>query len=220
MLAPSEVALFFANGPAQGDLVRQRPGPRPAAPADRPERAGQRPSRPAPAGGAELRGRSPARSSSKATREALETVVRTRRGPFSMTVLERRFRGDRFDYEVKFTVESKRFDAPGPGAPQEPRQLRRGARRRAVGGAGEAGLSRRTSTIARAPWPAASSPARARGSRTGGTAGATNTTRSGRDRVGDVDRPAEPERGAGQGEREDDEDRRGGRGSRPRSSRS
>ena len=27
-----------------------------------------------------------------------------------MTVIERRFRGDRFDYEVKYTVESKRFD--------------------------------------------------------------------------------------------------------------
>ena len=31
-----------------------------------------------------------------------------------MTVLERRFRGDRFDYEVKYTVESKRFDALAP----------------------------------------------------------------------------------------------------------
>jgi hypothetical protein len=41
---------------------------------------------------------------------ALETVVRTNRGPFSMTVIERRFRGGRFDYEVKYTVESKRFD--------------------------------------------------------------------------------------------------------------
>ena len=42
--------------------------------------------------------------------KALETVVRTDRGPFSMTVIERRFRGDRFDYEVKYTVETKRFD--------------------------------------------------------------------------------------------------------------
>jgi hypothetical protein len=42
--------------------------------------------------------------------KALETVVRTRRGPFSMTVIERRFRAGRFDYEVKFTAESKRFD--------------------------------------------------------------------------------------------------------------
>jgi hypothetical protein len=31
-----------------------------------------------------------------------------------MTVLERRFRGERFDYEVKYTVESKRFDAMAP----------------------------------------------------------------------------------------------------------
>ena len=42
--------------------------------------------------------------------QALETVVRTRRGPFSMTIIERRFRGGRFDYEVKYTVESQRFD--------------------------------------------------------------------------------------------------------------
>jgi hypothetical protein len=46
--------------------------------------------------------------------EALETVVRTERGPFSMTVLERRFKGGRFDYEVKYTVESKRFDELAP----------------------------------------------------------------------------------------------------------
>ena len=31
-----------------------------------------------------------------------------------MTILERRFRGQRFDYEVKYTVESKRFDALAP----------------------------------------------------------------------------------------------------------
>jgi hypothetical protein len=31
-----------------------------------------------------------------------------------MTILERRFRGDRFDYEVKYTVESKRFDDLAP----------------------------------------------------------------------------------------------------------
>jgi hypothetical protein len=46
--------------------------------------------------------------------DSLETVVRTRRGPFSMTVLERRFRGSRFDYEVKFTLESKRFEEQAP----------------------------------------------------------------------------------------------------------
>jgi hypothetical protein len=46
--------------------------------------------------------------------KALETIVRTRRGPFSMTVIERRFRGSRYDYEVKYTLESKRFDAMVP----------------------------------------------------------------------------------------------------------
>ena len=40
--------------------------------------------------------------------------MRTDRGPFSMTVIERRFRGDRFDYEVKYTVETKRFDQLAP----------------------------------------------------------------------------------------------------------
>src|SRR6185312_10798523 len=46
--------------------------------------------------------------------EALETVVRTDRGPFSMTVIERKFRGDRFDYEVKYTLETKRFEPLAP----------------------------------------------------------------------------------------------------------
>lgn len=46
--------------------------------------------------------------------QALETIVRTRRGPFSMTVIEWRFRGQRFDYEVKFTVESDRFERLAP----------------------------------------------------------------------------------------------------------
>ncbi len=31
-----------------------------------------------------------------------------------MTVIEWRFRGDRFDYELKFTVESDRFDRLAP----------------------------------------------------------------------------------------------------------
>jgi hypothetical protein len=31
-----------------------------------------------------------------------------------MTILERRFRGDRFDYEAKFTLESDRFEALAP----------------------------------------------------------------------------------------------------------
>jgi hypothetical protein len=52
--------------------------------------------------------------SGKGPLKALETVVRTKRGPFSMTVLERRFRGERYNYEVKFTIESSRFDALAP----------------------------------------------------------------------------------------------------------
>lgn len=47
--------------------------------------------------------------------QALETIVKTTRGPFSMTVFERRFRGERFDYEIKYTVETKRFDELLPG---------------------------------------------------------------------------------------------------------
>ena len=31
-----------------------------------------------------------------------------------MTVIERRFRGERFDYEVKFTLETKCFDELAP----------------------------------------------------------------------------------------------------------
>ena len=46
--------------------------------------------------------------------EALETIVQTRRGLFTMTVIEGRFPGSRFDYEVKYTLESKRFDALAP----------------------------------------------------------------------------------------------------------
>jgi hypothetical protein len=44
------------------------------------------------------------------SRQALETIVRTQRGPFSITVLERRFAGERFDYEIKFTIESPHFE--------------------------------------------------------------------------------------------------------------
>ena len=37
---------------------------------------------------------------------ALETLVETRRGPFRITVLERRYPGRRYNYEIKFTVMS------------------------------------------------------------------------------------------------------------------
>jgi hypothetical protein len=113
ILAPSEVALFFANGPAHGiwsDNVlvlaqAHRPLDLQALAREVPE---------------QLRQVEPncevlsCQVVKQGPREALETVVRTRRGPFSMTVLERRFRGDRFDYEVKYTVESRRFDDLAP----------------------------------------------------------------------------------------------------------
>ena len=41
--------------------------------------------------------------------EALETVVRTRRGSLDITILERRFRTAQRNYEVKFTCESGEF---------------------------------------------------------------------------------------------------------------
>jgi hypothetical protein len=113
VLAPAEVALFYANGPAHGIwsdnvLVLAQPHRRldlKALEQSFPD---------------ELRRAEPACEvlSCKVIRqgkaEALETVVRTKRGPFSMTVLERRFKGERFDYEVKYTVESKRFDDLAP----------------------------------------------------------------------------------------------------------
>jgi len=43
--------------------------------------------------------------------DALETVVKTERGPFKMTVLEWRFCGPSRNYEVKFTCESGEFEA-------------------------------------------------------------------------------------------------------------
>ena len=114
VLAPSEVALLFANGPAHGvwsDNVLVLAHPR--GKADLKEQAKELPDL--------LKQEDPNCEvlSCKVDRpgqavEALETVVRTRRGPFSMTVIERRFRGSRFDYEVKYTLESKRFDALAP----------------------------------------------------------------------------------------------------------
>ncbi len=113
MLAPSEVALLYANGPAHGiwsDNVLVLAHPHRAVDL----RSWRRLS---PTG---LREAEPncevlsCKVIKQGKVDALETVVRTKRGPFSMTVLERRFRGERFDYEVKFTVESKRFDDLAP----------------------------------------------------------------------------------------------------------
>lgn len=109
-LAPDEVALLYANGPAFGIwsdnvLVIAQP------------HRGLDLKRLRDAIPDELKAVEPdcevlsCEIVQQGGRDALETVVRTRRGPFSMTVLERRFRGERFDYETKFTVESKRFDA-------------------------------------------------------------------------------------------------------------
>ncbi len=108
-LAPSEVALLFANGPAHGVwsdnlLVLAHPHQK----VDLEELAKQIPE--------QLRREDPrcelvsCKVVPQGKTPALETIVRTNRGPFSMTVIERRFRGGRFDYEVKYTVESKRFD--------------------------------------------------------------------------------------------------------------
>ncbi|MCA1686266.1 MAG: hypothetical protein LC745_09865 [Planctomycetia bacterium] len=113
VLAPSEVALLFANGKARGiwsdNLLVLAQAHRPV---DFHELERDLPG--------QLKREEPncevlsCKVAKQGEREALETVVRTRRGPFSMTVIERRFRGDRFDYEVKFTVESERFDAMAP----------------------------------------------------------------------------------------------------------
>jgi hypothetical protein len=108
-LAPSEVALLYANGPPHGIwsdnlLVLAQPHRQ----VDLEELAKQLPE--------QLRHEDEhceiisCKVITQGKVPALETVVRTARGPFSMTVIERRFRGDRFDYEVKFTVETKRFD--------------------------------------------------------------------------------------------------------------
>jgi hypothetical protein len=112
-LAPDEVALLYANGPAHGIwsdnlLVIAQPKRK----VDLHDLAQTFPE--------QLRAAEPmcevlsCEVVKQAGREALETVVRTRRGPFSMTILERRFTGDRFDYEVKFTLESKRWGALAP----------------------------------------------------------------------------------------------------------
>ncbi len=112
-LAPSEVALLYANGPPKGIwsdnlLVLAQPH----RPVDYAALARDLPG--------QLRNEEPncevlsCKVVKHGERATLETVVRTRRGPFSMTVLEHRFRGSRFDYEVKFTVESDRFEAIEP----------------------------------------------------------------------------------------------------------
>ncbi len=112
-LAPSGVALLFANGPAHGVwsdnlLVLAHPRGK----TDLKDLAREYPEL--------LKREDPTceliscKIIDQGKSEALETVVKTRRGPFSMTVIERRFSGSRFDYEVKYTLESKRFDSLAP----------------------------------------------------------------------------------------------------------
>lgn len=112
-LAPTEVALFFANGPVHGvwsDNVLVLAHPHGETSLE--EQAKQIPNL--------LKREEPnceivsCEVVSQGDGKAVETVVRTQRGPFSMTVIERRFRGLRFDYEVKYTLETERFDDLAP----------------------------------------------------------------------------------------------------------
>jgi hypothetical protein len=112
-LAPSEVALLFANGPPHGvwsdNVLVLAHAHRDA---DLEELARELPE--------QLHREDPhceilsCKVVPQGRVQSLETVVRTQRGPFSMTVIERRFRGDRLDYEIKYTVESQRFDELAP----------------------------------------------------------------------------------------------------------
>jgi hypothetical protein len=112
-LAPNEIALFYANGPAHGIwadnilVIAQA-----SRPMELERLAKELPDR------LRIEDENCEVLSCKVVKQgkvdALETVVRTRRGPFSMTILERRFKGERFDYETKYTVESKRFDELTP----------------------------------------------------------------------------------------------------------
>ena len=113
VLAPSEVALLFANGPSKGiwsDNVLVLAHPH--SDTDLKDLSGRLPD--------QLRREEPncevlsCQVIPQGKKEALETVVRTTRGPFSMTVIERRLHGERFDYEIKYTIETKRFDSLAP----------------------------------------------------------------------------------------------------------
>jgi hypothetical protein len=113
VLAPSSVALLFANGPPHGvwsdNLLVLAHGHHDL---DLPGLAKELPQ--------QLRREEPGceviscKIVPLGRGQALETIARIRRGPFSMLVIEWRFRGERFDYEVKFTVESDRFDRLAP----------------------------------------------------------------------------------------------------------
>jgi hypothetical protein len=112
-LAPDEIALFYANGPSHGIWADN------VLVIAKPKREMDLASLKALLPDALRKGEPNCEVLSceiikQGNVDALETVVRTKRGPFSMTILERRFTGARFDYEVKYTVESPRFDALAP----------------------------------------------------------------------------------------------------------
>lgn len=46
--------------------------------------------------------------------EAVETVIETRRGPFRVTILQRRFQGKRRNYEINFTILTDEFEKLEP----------------------------------------------------------------------------------------------------------
>jgi hypothetical protein len=111
-LAPAEIARLFATGPPHGIwsdnlLVLARPIGESPAP-DLEKLAERLPDdlKREDAGCEVLR----CEVVKRGDVPALETLVRTRRGPFSMTILEQRFRGERLDVEVKYTVESGRYE--------------------------------------------------------------------------------------------------------------
>jgi hypothetical protein len=112
-LAPSEIALFYANGPAQGiwaDNVLVVARPHQNVDLERLAREFPDQLRREEEGCEVLS----CQVVKQGDLRALETVVRTQRGPFSMTILERRFAGKRFDYELKYTVETKQFEVLEP----------------------------------------------------------------------------------------------------------
>lgn len=114
LLAPNEAALLYANGPAKGIwaynmlVIATR-----AAKLDYEALAQSLPDDLAAAEpGCTVK--SCAVTTTKAGGKCLETVVEVKRGPFAMTIHEWRFAGKRFNYELKFTVESARYEALQP----------------------------------------------------------------------------------------------------------
>lgn len=114
LLAPNEVALFYANGPAKGIwadnmlVIATKPS--------KIDYAGLAEKLPADLEAAEpgCTVKSCRVMKTVGGEDALETVVEVKRGPFAMTIHEWRFPGKRFNYELKFTVESSRYESLKP----------------------------------------------------------------------------------------------------------